>query len=136
MAAIRSKNTKPEIALRASLRLVGATGYRLHAKLLPGKPDIAFTRWKIAIFVDGAFWHGHPEHFQPETASEYWKMKIANTQRRDRIATESLAAADWTVLRFWDFEVKDDIQRVTNSVLEALKRAGWSPPSVVGDQAL
>ncbi|MCG5450780.1 very short patch repair endonuclease [Micromonospora sp. NIE111] len=132
MAAIRSKNTKPELALRASLRLAGATGYRLHTKLLPGKPDLAFTRWKVAIFVDGAFWHGHEEHFRAETASEYWRSKVANTQRRDRMATTALVSAGWMVFRFWDFEVKDDIERVTNLVLDALTRAGWRDGSMAG----
>jgi hypothetical protein len=55
MAAIRSKNTKPELALRAMLREVGATGYRIHARQIPGKPDVAFTLWRVAVFVDGAF---------------------------------------------------------------------------------
>ncbi|MGC4886366.1 hypothetical protein [Micromonospora sp. DT227] len=112
--------------------MAGATGYRLHVKELPGKPDIAFTRWKVAIFVDGAFWHGHPQHFRAETASEYWRTKIANTQRRDQLATAALVAAGWTVLRFWDFDVKDDIGCLASLVVDALKRAGWSGASAVG----
>ncbi len=63
MAAIRSKDTKPELAMRAALRRAGATGYRLHRRDIPGRPDAAFIRWKVAVFVDGAFWHGHPDHW-------------------------------------------------------------------------
>jgi DNA mismatch endonuclease, patch repair protein len=126
MAAIRSKDTKPELRLRAALRAVGATGYRLHRKELPGRPDLAFTRWRVAVFVDGAFWHGHPEHFNPETASDYWRTKMERNQARDRQADESLSVSGWTVLRFWDFQVQDEIETVVATVLSALRRSGWN----------
>jgi DNA mismatch endonuclease (patch repair protein) len=127
MAAIRSSNTKPELALRRALRLTGATGYRLHMKTLAGRPDLAYTRWKVAVFMDGAFWHGHPEHFNPSTASEYWRAKIARNRQRDAEANEALTAAGWTVVRCWDFEVKDDVAQVRDRVLTALRSAGWQP---------
>src|SRR5438874_13409125 len=63
MARIRSRNTTPELALRRALFAQGVRGWRCHAKRLPGKPDLAFTRWRIAVFVDGCFWHGHPDFF-------------------------------------------------------------------------
>ena len=65
IAEIRSKNTTPELAIRSLLRGAGATGYRLHSKDLPGKPEIAFTCWKVALFVDGAFWRGRPDRVSP-----------------------------------------------------------------------
>jgi DNA mismatch endonuclease (patch repair protein) len=129
MAAIRSTNTKPELALRAALRLAGATGYRVHLRTLPGKPDIAFTRWRVAVFVDGVFWHGHPDHFNPATATQYWRDKIARTQERDRKADQALTALGWQVVRFWDRELQDDPDSQINKVLDALIEAGWAPPT-------
>lgn len=126
MAAIRSKNTKPELALRAMLRDAGATGYRLHAKAIPGKPDVAFTRWRVAVFVDGAFWHGHPDHFNPSTASSYWREKITRTQQRDRAADAALSELGWSVVRFWDFDVKSKPGECLERVLEALRTRGWT----------
>lgn len=124
MAAIRSKNTKPELLLRAQLRCRGAKGYRVHMRL-PGRPDVAFTRWKVAVFVDGAYWHGHPDHFNPATASEYWRSKIAGNQARDAKATSELRASGWRVLRFWDFEVLADVEGVAQQVIQTLNSAGW-----------
>lgn len=122
MAAIRSKNTKPELALRRTLHARGIRGWRCHVRDLPGKPDLAFTRWRVAVFVDGAFWHGHPEHFTFGRGG-YWDAKIARTQARDRLANDALKAAGWTILRFWDFEVNADVvacaDRVANAVAAA-----------------
>lgn len=125
MAAIRSKDTKPELLLRATLRRRGVVGYRTHVRSLPGTPDVAFTRWKLACFCDGAFWHGHPDHFRPERASEYWQQKILKTQARDAAADSRLQEADWRVLRFWDFAVLGDPDLVVDQVVEHLRRAGW-----------
>lgn len=108
MAAIRSKNTKPEIALRMALRQLGYSGYRLHRKDIPGRPDIAFVGRRVAVFVDGAYWHGHPDHWHPESASEYWMTKITRNQERDRAANEKLVSQGWQVIRLWDFEVLAD----------------------------
>src|SRR5436190_9794598 len=65
MSRIRSKDTKPELTLRKALFEAGIRGWRCHPRTVPGKPDIAFTRWRVAIFVDGCFWHGHPDYFTP-----------------------------------------------------------------------
>lgn len=129
MSAIRSKNTKPELAMRAALRSVGATGYRLHRKDIPGRPDAAFIRWRVAVFVDGAFWHGHPDHWHPEKASEHWRAKIARNMERDRAADEALTAAGWTVVRVWDTEVKADLDGCVRRVTAALAGNGWEPRS-------
>lgn len=125
MASIRAKNTRPEMTLRAGLRAADATGYRIHLRSLPGKPDVAFTRWKIAVFVDGVFWHGHPDHFNPEKASPYWRDKIDGNRRRDREADAALIAAGWNVVRFWDTELKANPAEVLDRVLLALTEAGW-----------
>lgn len=122
MAAIRSKNTMPERLLRQELRRRGLTGYRIHPSL-PGKPDIAFTRWKVAVFADGAYWHGHPEYVRLH-ASDYWRTKIARTQERDRLADAELLAVGWTVVRLWDFDVLADPARAVATVITALAQAG------------
>jgi DNA mismatch endonuclease, patch repair protein len=123
MARIRSKDTKPEMTLRRALWASGVRGWRCHAKGVAGKPDLAFTRWKVAVFVDGRFWHGHPDYFTPGKSGEYWDAKIARTQERDRIANAALAEDSWTVLRFWDFEVEQDLANCTEQVIAALERS-------------
>lgn len=120
MAAIRSRDTKPELLLRAELRRVGAIGYRCHPKGLPGKPDIAFTRWQIAVFIDGAFWHGHPEHFTFGRLGDYWDDKVRRTQERDQAQHLALSDAGWNVIRFWDFEVREDATGCAKTVAAAL----------------
>jgi DNA mismatch endonuclease, patch repair protein len=120
MAQIRSRNTGPEVSLRRALWANGIRGWRVHAKALPGKPDLAFTRCKIAVFVDGRFWHGHPDFFTPGKSGPYWDAKIARTQERDRLANEALEAAGWRVLRFWDFEIEDDLEACVKRVSAAL----------------
>lgn len=127
MAAIRSKDTRPELAVRRALHAAGVRGWRCHARGVPGKPDLAFTRWKLAVFIDGAFWHGHPDHFRPGKSGPYWDAKIARTQERDRLADATLRKAGWTVLRFWDFEVEQDLQACTSRIeasLEASRLCG------------
>lgn len=126
MAAIRAKNTKPELVLRAALREAGATGYRVHRKDIPGRPDIAFIRWHVAVFVDGVFWHGHPDHWKPEKASsDYWRNKIARNVERHRIADAVLAAMGWTVIRVWDQDVNADVSGCARRITAALTKRGW-----------
>jgi DNA mismatch endonuclease (patch repair protein) len=108
MAAIRSKSTRAEHTLRRALRERGLTGYRCHHPKLPGKPDIAFTRWGVAIFIDGAFWHGHPDHFTFGKLGDYWDEKVRRTQQRDREQHDALSELGYDVLRFWDFQVKEE----------------------------
>jgi len=121
MARIRSKDTKPELALRRALHARGIRGWRCHAKQVPGKPDIAFTRWRVAVFVDGCFWHGHPDFFTPGKSGAYWDAKIERTKQRDRQANDALLKAGWTVIRLWDFEVNADLEESADRVEEALK---------------
>ena len=128
MAAIRAKNTKPELALRAALRQVGATGYRLHRQDIPGKPDLCFIRWRVAVFVDGVFWHGHPDHWNPDTASsDYWRTKIARNMERDRAADQALIGMGWAVVRIWDQDIKANLTGSVLRVTEALTARGWKP---------
>jgi DNA mismatch endonuclease (patch repair protein) len=128
MSRIRSKNTKPELALRHELFRRGIRGWRCHPKTVPGKPDLAFTRFHVAVFIDGRFWHGHPDYFTLGKSGDYWDAKIRRTQERDRLANEALDAEGWRVLRFWDFEVENELDRCAMRVVEALRSAGAETP--------
>lgn len=108
MRAIRSKHTKPEMVVRQALRAVGFSGYRLHRKDLPGRPDIAFIGRKKAIFVHGCFWHGHQcreGSRRPKSRPEYWLPKIAGNQARDARHQEELKQAGWAMLTIWECEI-------------------------------
>jgi DNA mismatch endonuclease, patch repair protein len=129
MARIRSKDTKPELAVRQGLFALGLRGWRCHTRALPGRPDVAFTRWKVAVFVDGAFWHGHPDHFTFGKSGAYWDAKIARTQERDRLANEELGQRGWTVLRFWDFEIREKPATCLAEIVAALEKAGRPLPA-------
>jgi DNA mismatch endonuclease (patch repair protein) len=124
MSRIRSRDTAPELALRRALFATGCRGWRCHAKRIPGKPDVAFTRWRVAVFVDGRFWHGHPDFFTPGKSGAYWDAKIARTKERDREANLALEGAGWTVIRFWDFEVEKQLDACVARVIAALIASG------------
>ncbi len=110
MAAIRSKNTKPEMLVR---RLVHALGYRyrLHAKGLPGKPDMVFRPRQKAIFVHGCFWHQHqrpgcPGARKPKSNRRYWNRKLGRNQARDAQNLAALKLAGWKTLVIWECETR------------------------------
>lgn len=110
MQAIRSRDTKPERLIR---KLVHANGlrYRVAAKPLPDlrrTADLVFRPAKVAVFIDGCYWHGCPEHYvSPKTNSGYWSEKVAGNVARDRDTDERLTAAGWLVLRFWEHQSSD-----------------------------
>lgn len=115
MAAIRSRDTKLELRVRSRLHALGMRFRVDHPIRLPGlrpiRPDIVFTKQRIAVFCDGCFWHGCPEHGQRPRIqnSDYWSPKIAGNIERDVRHTETLQEAGWTVLRFWEHEDLDAI---------------------------
>ncbi|MFE2977822.1 very short patch repair endonuclease [Streptomyces sp. NPDC059258] len=110
MQAIRSRDTKPERLIR---RLVHANGlrYRVAARPLPDlrrTADMVFRPAKVAVFIDGCYWHGCPEHYvSPKTNPGYWSEKVARNIARDRDTDERLSAAGWLVLRFWEHQSSD-----------------------------
>jgi DNA mismatch endonuclease (patch repair protein) len=103
MAAIRGKDTRPEMTIRRGLHARGFR-YRLHARNLPGKPDLVFPARRAALFVHGCFWHGHgcPMFRWPGSRVDFWRAKIEGNRARDRAAEEALEAAGWRVLTVWE----------------------------------
>ncbi|MFE5879856.1 very short patch repair endonuclease [Streptomyces hydrogenans] len=109
-----SRDTAPEMAVR---RLLHAAGLRYRVNVpVPGMPrrtiDIAFGGARIAVFLDGCFWHGCPEHAtHPKANAEWWREKLAKNMTRDRETTAHLQSQGWTVLRFWEHESPDVVAR-------------------------
>jgi DNA mismatch endonuclease (patch repair protein) len=122
MARIRARDTTPELALRRALYAVGVRGWRCHVRALPGNPDLAFTRARVAIFVDGSFWHGHPDVFTPGKSGAYWDAKIERNRARDHAANTALREAGWAVVRLWDFEVERDPSACAKRVARLVQR--------------
>lgn len=121
MAHIRSKNTKAEVMLRKALWHRGLR-YRKNYKDLPGAPDIVLTRYKIAIFVDGDFWHarGHQDNpgEQVATNKEFWQKKLKNNVERDREVNDALTEEGWLVLRFWESDIKKNLDDCIDQILQ------------------
>lgn len=108
MSMIKGGDTKPEVVLRSFLSDKGIRGYRLHYKLI-GKPDIVFSKRRIAIFIDGCFWHKCPKCFiKPETNKSFWNKKIRLNKKRDNIVTKELKDKDWKVIRIWEHEIRNE----------------------------
>ncbi len=124
MSRIRSRDTKPEIRLRKYLSGCGLRGYRLNSKL-PGKPDIVFSRQRVAVFIDGCFWHGCPscgDGRAPLSNTDYWNAKRAANQARDQRRTRELEQTGWTVLRMWEHEVMKKTEECVLRIERALGR--------------
>src|SRR5947209_18546216 len=98
MSRVKTRNTAPEVALRRALWAAGLRGWRLHPKQVAGKPDRVWFGRRVAIFVDGAFWHGHPDHYWGQSGA-FWDAKIARNRERDAQINAQLTAEGWMVLR-------------------------------------
>jgi DNA mismatch endonuclease (patch repair protein) len=129
MRANRGKDTSLELALRASLHRNGLRFYKDRRLVLQPdrrvRPDIVFPKLRLAVFVDGCFWHGCRVHRSiPASNSEFWTAKIEATRRRDISQTEWLEAAGWTVLRIWEHEsTEDGLDKVVSTVSMLKQRA-------------
>lgn len=120
MSAIRSQNTKPEVRVRSVLHALGYR-FRLHRKDLPGKPDIVLPKYRIAIFVNGCFWHRHTCNYGsviPKTRPEFWATKRQRTVERDKEKGKELKVEGWKVFTIWECKTKD--QRKLTSDLKRL----------------
>ncbi|MFZ3236852.1 MAG: very short patch repair endonuclease [Stellaceae bacterium] len=126
MAAVRSKDTGPERAVRSALFSAGYR-YRLHRRDLPGAPDIVLPRYRIAVFVHGCFWHGHdcPRGRRPASNVEFWNAKLDQNLARDRASRAALEAAGWTVATVWECSAKVE----TDCLLLELATRAHAPPS-------
>jgi DNA mismatch endonuclease (patch repair protein) len=121
MSRIRGKDTSPELKIRKKLYSQGLRGYRVHYQL-PGRPDITFTRYRIAVFIDGCYWHKCPECFtEPQTRREFWMNKINRNVERDKEINLLLESDGWHVLRFWEHQVRKDAQSVVDMIYNAIQ---------------
>lgn len=123
MSRIRGKgNRKTEIAMLELMKSNGITGWRRNQALL-GKPDFVFRKERVAVFVDGCFWHGCPKHCQmPATNRDFWRNKLEANQKRDRHVTRFLKRNGWTVIRIWECQLGEAPRRCIGHIRRALKR--------------
>ena len=129
MASIKSKDTEPELLVRQALWKRGLR-YRVNVRTLPGKPDIVFTRAKIAIFCDGDFWHGHnwavrgmaSLEEELNSYSEFWRSKILSNIERDSKNTLALTESGWIVIRLWESDVRKDLTSCITTIIETYKQ--------------
>lgn len=133
MSRIRSKNTKPELVLRKALWASGLR-YRLYYDI-PGKPDLVFVKPRLAVFLDGCFWHGCPLHYSgPGTRQDFWKAKLRRNVLRDMDVEDELANADWRTIRIWQHDLKfiDDIVSRIQTILSESETYTFDNPQAQG----
>ncbi len=122
MSRIKGKNTKPEIKLRKVLFKNGCRGFRVSSKIT-GKPDIVFTKKKIAVFIDGCYWHKCTKCFiKPKTKTKWWMEKINRNVTHDNEVDTQLKSYGWKVLRFWEHDINKSIDKVLNKMITQLKK--------------
>jgi DNA mismatch endonuclease, patch repair protein len=128
MVATRGRDTRPEKVVRSAVHALGLR-YRVGASITCGdvrvRPDLVFTGARVAVFVDGCFWHSCPEHGdQPRTNTSYWRPKLEANVARDRRVDRALEAADWQIVRAWEHEDPAEVaERVRVAVADARRRA-------------
>lgn len=116
MSRIKGMNTKPELLIMGELRR-RKVYFATHARELPGRPDIVFRRIKLAVFIDGDFWHGWRFPLWEHKLSPNWRDKIAATRARDQRNFRKLRRMGWTVVRIWEHQVEDDPQTCVSRIL-------------------
>lgn len=124
MRRVRQKDSGAEILLRRELHARGLR-YRLHARTLPGSPDIVFTRARVAVFVHGCFWHRHPgcaKATSPKNNASVWASKFASNVRRDAAAIDALTSLGWRVVVVWECEVLGDRGSVADLVSSVVRQ--------------
>jgi DNA mismatch endonuclease (patch repair protein) len=142
MQATKSRDSRPEVALRKLLHARGLR-FRVHVLVLPAlrrRADVVFPGARVAVYVDGCFWHGCPEHVVwPRTNVEWWKEKIASTKRRDRDTDRRLARAGWRVIRVWEHDdpalVADAVEAEVRNRMHTSGRDRRRAESRVGDSS-
>ena len=123
MRANKRKDTVPELKLRRALREKGHDGYRLHWNKVPGRPDIANPGRKIAIFVNGCFWHRCPHCNPPlpKSHTEFWKKKFERNIERDSRKKKELLDNGWLVVTFWECEINNNLSRVVTDIIDIIE---------------
>lgn len=113
MSRVRSSgNLTTEVAMARIMRLRGISGWRRQVRLLSFRPDFVFRRERVAVFVDGCFWHACPEHgSRPKSNTDFWNLKLERNVARDRRADRELSDSGWKVVRFWEHSVKHNLHR-------------------------
>lgn len=123
MAKIRGKNSIPELMLRKALWAKNVR-FRIHRKDLPGKPDLVIDKYRLVIFVDGDFWHGYEwAKRKPKSNLGFWIPKIERNMQRDRFVNRSLSDIGYTVMRFWEHEVKNNLAVCLNQIMLYIEAA-------------
>jgi DNA mismatch endonuclease (patch repair protein) len=130
MQANRGKDTSPELLLRRALREAGLSGYRLHWSQAPGRPDIAYPGRKVAIFVNGCFWHRcpHCDPPHPKANRQFWADKFAENCARDQRKSRELEESGWKVLTVWECRLKSNLVSVIAEVEQVVRRQTAGPP--------
>jgi DNA mismatch endonuclease (patch repair protein) len=140
MSRVKGENTKPELRLRRALWARGLR-YRLEVRTIGGRPDLVFLGPKVAVFVDGCFWHGCPYHYvRPRTRHEFWAGKLTANIERDRRQTQALLDDGWRVVRLWEHEVDEGVDGCVDEITRVVQgeraRRQWRVVSVeVADEA-
>ena len=121
MSANKNKGTRPELIFRKLLYKSGFAGYRLNVKAFAGRPDIFFPKQKIAIFIDGCFWHGCKKCFTiPKTNKKFWNLKISTNVKRDQLVNIALQQNNIKVLRIWEHEINSE-KKLNNKIKKLTK---------------
>ena len=121
MSRIRGRNTSPELVVRRGLWAKGYR-YRLQQKTPGGRADLVIRSRKLALFVDGCFWHGCPEHYvRPRSSNSFWDKKLNENVTRDRRQTLKLENEGWRVVRVWEHEIAEDPEAALSKIVEALE---------------
>ncbi|WP_256467958.1 very short patch repair endonuclease [Seonamhaeicola sp. ML3] len=128
MSRIRGKNTKPEMLFRSALWAKGVR-YRVDSKSLPGRPDVSIKKYKLAIFIDGEYWHGYnwqERKSKIKTNRDFWTPKIERNMQRDKEVNQELFDLGFTIFRFWDKDIKEELDKCLNDIMVYLDLAGFN----------
>jgi DNA mismatch endonuclease (patch repair protein) len=122
MSLIRSRGNKStELRMVILLKAYAIKGWRRHVKL-PGRPDFAFRKHRLVLFVDGDFWHGNPKAYRPPKSNiEYWSNKVASNKKRDRRVTRELKTLGWSVMRVWESDLAKHPEQIAKRIFHRLK---------------
>jgi DNA mismatch endonuclease (patch repair protein) len=122
MSLIRSRGNKStELRMVKLLKAYGIKGWRRHGKL-PGRPDFAFHKHRLVLFVDGDFWHGNPKAYRaPKSNIEYWSNKVASNKERDRRVNRELKARGWSVMRIWERDLAKRPEQIAKRIFHRLE---------------